>query len=213
MAPCACSAFPLLSLLLGFFPHTRSQETRGPEVVVSMLRELEGTPMADDIKACLPDTEIRALISRTQAGIAVMLEKKKRDTMSAGLGRIGRAAALLGKSLAKNCGSLPGVDRLQALGRALETASKSPRGFYHDDCFHFCDGAHNLYDCYRGCDVFETIESLKVDGRPMAEPLLSFLEAWKEWMKGQDEAVDFGRAFAQLLLPFKDKLSVMHKEL
>lgn len=185
------------------------------EVLASALKELGGRGTAQEIRKCVPLTELSAFESRSQKGIAALLEKRA-DAMSLGLGKLGRACALLAKATSKSCGEHASdwaVGILGTVGQQFEAFSKDGRSIDHDDCYHFCDGSHDMKGCLNNCDVFEQMDSLQISGRSLSEPLKDFLGAWRAWKKQPGEAQALGRAFGLLLAPFAPKESNNKHEL
>merc|ERR1719150_586175 len=106
--------------------------------------------------------------------------EKRNSTMRIGLGKLGRATALLAEAAESKCGAVAaGAGALKALGHKLE-------GFGKDKAFI----------------EYRKLEALKVGGHDIHKELNEFIGAWK---KDFANGKDVGQALGRLFNVFKDK--------
>eukprot|EP00928_Gymnodinium_smaydae_P023639 TRINITY_DN19432_c0_g1_i1.p1 TRINITY_DN19432_c0_g1~~TRINITY_DN19432_c0_g1_i1.p1 ORF type:complete len:215 (-),score=46.74 TRINITY_DN19432_c0_g1_i1:319-963(-) len=184
-----------------------------PRLAASAFSEFGGPVTKEEVSACVPMVDIRSFMKSIRKGIKTVLSKSDKS-MSSGLSQLGSAAEFLGKTAREKCGEplASQAGKMEALGTKLQHYTTIPGKVYHDSCEHYCDGAHDMQGCLDSCDVIEQIETVLVNSRGFARPLIAFLEAWRE-AKASDDAESVGTTFGKMFMELEDKARTKNEEL
>eukprot|EP00928_Gymnodinium_smaydae_P085170 TRINITY_DN6850_c0_g1_i1.p1 TRINITY_DN6850_c0_g1~~TRINITY_DN6850_c0_g1_i1.p1 ORF type:complete len:254 (-),score=73.95 TRINITY_DN6850_c0_g1_i1:37-729(-) len=148
-----------------------------PQLVSVALKEFGGTASEGELTACVPSGELHAFASRTKAAMQKMVEKRN-SAMRLGLGKLGRAIALLADVTATKCG-----EKVAESASTLKKLALQLEGYGKDKKFI----------------EYKAMEKLKVDGHDIHKPLNAFIGAWvKDDASGSSCGETLGQFFKVL---------------